>query len=73
MDAYRKLVGGLLEQARSERAIAADVDTHAATALFIGAIQGVVLQPRLAGSPDGVNRQAMAVYDIYARGLRRLP
>lgn len=70
MDAYRKLVGGLLEQARAERSIAADVDTHAATVLFIGAIQGLVMQPLRAGSPDAMNRQAMAVYDIYARGLQ---
>lgn len=72
MDAYRKLVAGLLEQARSERSIAADVDTHAATVLFIGAIQGLVMQSLMAGSLDRIQRQAMAVYEIYARGLQRL-
>jgi TetR/AcrR family transcriptional regulator len=71
MDAYRKLVAGLLEQARSERSIAADVDTHAAMVLFIGAIQGLVMQSLMAGSLDRIHRQAMAVYDIYARGLQR--
>ncbi|MDE2607120.1 MAG: TetR/AcrR family transcriptional regulator [Burkholderiales bacterium] len=72
MDAYRQLVAGLLEQARSERSIAADVDTHAATVLFIGAIQGLVMQSLMAGSLDRIQRQALAVYEIYARGLQRL-
>lgn len=71
MSAYRELVGGLLEQARSERSIGADTDTQAATALFVGAVQGLVMQCLMAGSLDCIKQQAGAVYEIYARGLQR--
>jgi TetR/AcrR family transcriptional regulator len=71
MTAYRELVGGLLEQARSERSIAADADTQAATVLFVGAVQGLVMQCLMAGTLNRIQQQASAVYDIYARGLQR--
>lgn len=71
MTAYRKLVGGLLEEARSERSIAADADRQAATVLFIGAVQGLVMQCLMAGTLNGIRQQAGAVYALYARGLQR--
>lgn len=71
MSAYRELVGGLLEQARSEGSIAADADTQAATALFVGAVQGLVMQCLMAESLNRIGQQAGAVYAIYARGLQR--
>lgn len=69
MLAYRQLVVGLLDQARTQEHISPHIDTHAASALFMGAIQGLVMQSMMAGTLAGMKTQALKVYDIYAKGL----
>ena len=64
MLAYRQLVVGLLDQARTQEHISPHIDTHAASALFMGAIQGLVMQSMMAGTLAGMKTQALKVYDI---------
>ena len=49
------------------------LDLDAATTLFIGTIQGLVMQSLLAGEPERISREAPAVLALYLRGIRRHP
>ena len=66
---YRQLVHGLLLKAKANQQLAQTVDLSAATVLFVGAIQGLVMQAMMAGHLSDVGAQAAAVYDIYEQGL----
>ena len=66
---YLQLVKGLLDGAVQAQTISAQLDTQAATVLFMGAVQGLVMQSLMAGSLQGMHLQAAAVFNIYANGL----
>lgn len=68
---YRQLLAQLLEQARSERSVAFGLDTGAAAILFIGAIQGLVMQSLISGSLARLHEQAQPVFDLYSSGLQQ--
>lgn len=70
---YSERVRVLLEQARAQGEVAAEVDTQAAAVLFIGMIQGLVMQSLLAGEPGRLQTQAPALFVLYERSLRRQP
>lgn len=69
MQQYRKLISGLLLQAQASGLLAPDVDLQAAAVLFIGSIQGLVMQSLLSGQVHAMAEQAPGVYAIYLRGL----
>jgi hypothetical protein len=50
--------------------VASEVDTAAAATLFIGTIQGLVMQSLLAGSVEHMRAQAPGAFAIYSRGIR---
>ena len=65
---YRpKLISEIL--AMAAKRIRADVDCQAAASLFLGGIQGLVIQSMLSGSDAALERQAEAVLDLYLAGL----
>ena len=70
---YRQLVKGLLDGAVQAQTISAQLDTQAATVLFMGAVQGLVMQSLMAASLQGMHLQAAAVFNIYANGLTHVP
>jgi AcrR family transcriptional regulator len=70
---YRQLVKGLLDGAVQAQTISAQLDTQAAMVLFMGAVQGLVMQSLMAGSLQGMHLQAGAVFNIYANGLSHVP
>ncbi len=73
MTDYRTLLVGLLAQAHCEGVIAKDVDMKAAVVLFIGAVQGLVMQSLMTGGMTGIKRQAKSIFEIYEAGLRGSP
>ena len=70
---YGERVRALLEAGQAASKVAADIDLDAATTLFIGTIQGLVMQSLLAGEPERISREAPAVLALYLRGIRRHP
>ena len=66
---YRQLISGLLAQARKDAAISPEADLQAAVVLFIGAIQGLVMQSLITGSLEKIKQQAKTVFSIYEAGL----
>jgi AcrR family transcriptional regulator len=69
MQRYRQLLLNLLQQAQMEQGLQADIDLNAAAVLFIGSVQGLVMQALISGDVPAMARQAPAVFAIYQRGL----
>lgn len=70
---YRHLLAGLLAQAQAEGHIAPEVDLPAAAILFLGAVQGLVMQSLLSGRLQDMGPQAQAVFELYQAGLWARP
>lgn len=73
MQQYRALLMRLLLQAQQEHLIAPDADLTGASVLFIGSIQGLVMQAMLSGDVAAITRLAPGVFAIYERGLCAAP
>ena len=69
---YAELIGARIEQGKAIGAIALEVDTKAATTLFIGTIQGLIMQSLLSGDILRIRTDAPEVFAIYLRGIRSL-
>lgn len=70
---YNGRLQTLIEQGKSQGEVAPDVDTAAVAALFVGMIQGLVLQSLLTGKENSMRKKAAEVLSIYLRGIRRTP
>ena len=62
----------LIEKGKSCGELSATLDADAAVTLFIGTIQGLVLQSLLAGEVGRIRHDAPRVFAIYQRGIGRL-
>jgi len=69
MQQYRKLIVGLLQQAQAQGRLVPEADLQAAAVLFIGSVQGLVMQSLLSGQVSAVAAHAPGVFAIYLRGL----
>jgi TetR/AcrR family transcriptional regulator len=69
MQRYRGLVTGLLEQADAQDLLTREVDLNAAAVLFMGSVQGLVMQSMLSGQVAAMGALAPEVFAIYLRGI----
>lgn len=67
---YGERLVGRIEQGKAAGEIAAEIDTQAAATLFIGTIQGLVMQSILSGDIKRMLNDAPGVFAIYQRGVR---
>ncbi len=72
LQGYRKLLRQQLEAAVARGQVCAKVDLDAAATLFVGVVQGLVMQSMLSGSAV-IKAQADAVFAIYRRGIEDTP
>lgn len=70
---YDERLRGLLEAGKAQGELDALLDVDAAAGLFIGAIQGLVMQSLLAGDAQRIRRDAPGVFAIYRRGIGAKP
>ncbi len=66
---YAQRLHRLLNAAKAAGEASRDLDTDAAALLFIGTIQGLIMQSLLSGDIAGVRRDAPRVFAIYRRGI----
>lgn len=66
---YAERLHALAQQAQAQGSVAADIDVQATALLFIGSVQGLVMQALLAGDVRQMRQQAPAVYALFARAL----
>lgn len=70
---HRQSVAEALESAKAMRLIRPDLDCQAAAALFLGAIQGLVIQAMLGAAPAEVDEQGRGVLRLYLSVLGGRP
>ena len=67
---YGERLQGLIEEGKAAGELSASLDTSAAAILFIGTIQGLVMQSMLAGDVELIREDAPRVFAIFLRGIR---
>lgn len=67
---YSERLRRLLEDGKAQGELAADLDVDAAATLFIGSIQGLVMQSLIAGNVKAIRTNAPGVFAVYCRGIR---
>lgn len=70
---YGERLHRLIEEGKAKGELSATLDTEAAATLFIGTIQGLVMQSLLAGDVERMRRDAPRVFAIYLRGIGSAP
>ena len=66
---YAERLNTLIATAKLRAELPADLDNHAAAILFIGTIQGLIMQSLISGDMDQMRRDATGVFVIYRRGI----
>jgi len=69
---YRDLLLALLQQTKEQQGLRPDIDLQAAAVLFIGSVQGLVMQALISGDVNTMAEQAPGVFAIYQRGIQSL-
>jgi len=73
MQAYRALLAGLLQQAQAAKQLAPGTDLQAAAVLFIGSVQGLVMQSLLSDQVGAMRALAPAVFDLFQQAIAAPP
>lgn len=73
MQRYRQLLLTVLQQAKAQQALRSGIDLQATAVLFIGSVQGLVMQAMLADDVQAIARQAPGVFAILQHGLQHQP
>ena len=66
---YGERLSRLIDNGKASGELSPELDTEAAATLFIGTIQGLVMQSLLAGDVQRIRRDAPRVFAIYRRGV----
>lgn len=66
---YSERLNRLIEEGKASGEVDSEVDTEAAGSLFVGTIQGLVMQSLPAGDVERIRRDAPRVFAIYRRGI----
>ena len=69
IDQYADKLQGVMQAGQESGELRADLDTEAAAILFIGSIQGLVMQSMLASDPQYMVVRAKSVFAVYKRAL----
>lgn len=67
---YGERLSTLIEAGKAQGELSRSLDVNAASIMFIGSIQGLVMQSLLAGDVGRIRRDAAGVFFIYLRGIR---
>lgn len=70
MKSYRQLLLTLLKQATQAGLLAPGLDAPAAATMFVGIMQGLVMQSMLSGHVSTLRAEAPRVFELYLRGIR---
>ncbi|MFP5504914.1 MAG: TetR/AcrR family transcriptional regulator [Gammaproteobacteria bacterium] len=70
---YGERLHRLIEAGQAAGELDPGLDAEAAATLFIGSIQGLVMQSLLAGDVERIRRDAPRVFAIYRRGIGSAP
>lgn len=69
---YAQRIRARIEQGKHTGQIDEEIDTQAAALLFIGTIQGLVMQSMISGDIQRIRATAPGVFAVYLRGIRSM-
>lgn len=67
---YESKIAGLLEAAKAQSLVPNDLDTQSAAVLYIGMIQGLVMQSSIFGGKHALQQQAANTFPIFLYGVK---
>lgn len=70
---YGERLQSLIQRGKATGELSPSLDDHAAAMLFIGTVQGLVMQSLIAGDVDRMLVDAPRVFAIYVRGIGNAP
>lgn len=70
LQAYQQLLLNQFKAGMKSGELPTGLNREAAATLFVGIVQGLVMQSMLTGKPGAMKTQADAVFAIYLRGIR---
>ena len=70
LERYGERIRGRLEAGKAAGEVSAALDIDAAVILFVGSLQGLIMQSMLAGDLLRIRRDAPRVFAIYLAGIR---
>ena len=68
---YEAKIAGLLESAKSQSLVSGDLDSKSAAVLYIGMIQGLVMQASIFGGKRSLQQEAVKTFPIYLHGIKK--
>ena len=68
---YEARIAGLLDAAKAQSLVSADLDSKSAAVLYIGMIQGLVMQASIFGGKRLLLQEAEKTFPIYLHGIRK--
>lgn len=67
---YEAKIAGLLEQAKVQSLVPVELDSQSAAVLYIGMIQGLVMQSSIFGGKRALQQQAEKTFPIFLHGVK---
>lgn len=69
---YEARIAGLLEEGKTQSMVSADLDTQSAAVLYIGMVQGLVIQSSIFDGKRSLLQQAQKTFPIYLNGIKNI-
>lgn len=66
---YGERISQMIERGKARGELPATLDAEAAVTMFVGTLQGLVMQSLLSDDPERIRRDAPRVFAIYRRGI----
>jgi AcrR family transcriptional regulator len=67
---YEAKISGLLEEAKLQKQVPDDLDSQSAAVLYIGMIQGLVMQSNIFGGKLSLQQQAEKTFPLFLHGIK---
>lgn len=67
---YEAKIAGLLDAAKAQSLVSDDLDSQSAAVLYIGMIQGLVMQSSIFGGKRALQQQAEKTFPIFLHGVK---
>jgi len=68
---YEAKISGLLEEAKTQSLVSVDLDSQSAAVLYIGMIQGLVMQSSIFGGKYPLKQQAEKTFPVFLCGIQK--
>jgi hypothetical protein len=71
LSGYEVRIAGLLDAAKQQALVDAELDTRHAAVLYIGMIQGLVMQVSIFGGKRSLMQEAEKTFPIFLYGIKK--